>query len=267
MKRVVLPFVIAAAIATGGCGKSGSTVSAPDSRTESSGTEAPPQPAQAEEAKETVGERLSRHYRERVAAFAAENAGLPESQRYVVFVGDSLTEGFDLKTYFPDLKTLNRGIVADGITPSPGMAPDTGLRNRMDESIFDCQPRAIVLLLGANHMPHESEDIRELMEDYRRVYEETRAAFPDVLFIVNTVSPAGNARKDRDLFNQRTRLFNGLLREFAGRNSLPLVDLYSLTSDTNGVLRDELTGDGIHFKPAAYEIWANALREKIPAGP
>src|SRR4051794_15592080 len=50
----------------------------------------------------------------RVKEFIAENAGLDPKQRNIVFLGDSLTQGFKLKSYFPDLPVLNRGIVSDG---------------------------------------------------------------------------------------------------------------------------------------------------------
>jgi hypothetical protein len=73
--------------------------------------------------------------------FIAENAALDRNRRNIVFVGDSLTQGFKLKTYFPDLPVLNRGIVSDGGCDFPsGRSIYRGVTHRLDESIFNCNP-------------------------------------------------------------------------------------------------------------------------------
>ncbi len=50
------------------------------------------------------------HYFMRVNQFETEN----EQLKNVVLVGDSITEGFDIKKYFPGRRFLNRGIGGDG---------------------------------------------------------------------------------------------------------------------------------------------------------
>ena len=51
------------------------------------------------------------HYNGRVNLFNEENKNVSDVD--VVFLGDSLTEGYDVKTYYPEYNVLNRGIGGD----------------------------------------------------------------------------------------------------------------------------------------------------------
>ena len=59
----------------------------------------------------------------------------------IVFVGDSLTDNYNVYEYYKGLEVYNRGIGGD---------TTEGLLRRMDESIFDLEPSKIVLLIGIN---------------------------------------------------------------------------------------------------------------------
>src|SRR5688572_8965847 len=81
-----------------------------------------------------------KYYHDHVRDFRAANARLAPGQRHVVLVGDSLTEGFSRphrERYLPTLaaRTLNRGISSDGVGLN-----SRGVLNRLDESVFDCNP-------------------------------------------------------------------------------------------------------------------------------
>lgn len=208
--------------------------------------------------------RLGVHWDERVASFRLENATLDRKAQSIVFVGDSLTQAYPLEQYYPGLQVLNRGIKADGITPSPGMPPDTGVLNRMGPSIYDTHPSVVIVLLGTNHLAHESEQIGTLLSNYMHLYDLTMRRCPGAQFIVTTVPPVGEKRQDREYFNARVRAFNDALKAFAMAKALPVVDLYSVLVDENGLLCAECTGDGVHLTPLAYERWTAALKPHLP---
>src|SRR5438045_3090689 len=85
---------------------------------------------------------------DRVKEFIAENATLDKDKRYIVFLGDSLTQGFRLKTYFPDLPVLNRGIVSDGVCDFPeGRLHWRGVTHRLDECVYNCRPSHLFFLI------------------------------------------------------------------------------------------------------------------------
>src|SRR5262245_31378024 len=90
----------------------------------------------AEDAKPTVdlGALFKMHFTNRVRAFKEQN----EQLRYVVLLGDSITEGFDTEKYLPGRRVLNRGIGADVIGNALPEDDRRGILRRMNESIFDC---------------------------------------------------------------------------------------------------------------------------------
>ncbi|HEY9156081.1 MAG TPA: GDSL-type esterase/lipase family protein, partial [Opitutaceae bacterium] len=71
-----------------------------------------------------------------------------KEQNSIVFVGDSITQGWgDVGSYFPGIKTANRGISGD---------TTRGVLIRMQD-VFDLHPRGIVLLIGTNDLDEKAE--------------------------------------------------------------------------------------------------------------
>ncbi len=208
-----------------------------------------------------------RHYIDRCAAFRAENETLDPDARYIVFVGDSLTEGFDLDRWFPGERTLNRGIVSDGIAQWPAHARPRGLTNRLHASILDCRPQVVFLLLGTNDLPHENVSMEYWIGNYGDIVDTTLAAFPGVTFVMHTLPPTGSNYSRHAFLNPRIEEFNGMLRDLAERKGLPLIDVHGLYADERGMLPDDLTRDGLHISQDGYARWADAARAYFPRDP
>ena len=85
---------------------------------------------------------IQQHRAKRLTQFKQENQQL-DQQNYIILLGNSITEGFSVATYFSDLPVLNRGIVADhtGIEGN-------GILQRLKESIFDCRASKVFLMIG-----------------------------------------------------------------------------------------------------------------------
>jgi lysophospholipase L1-like esterase len=81
-------------------------------------------------------------WRERRSAWAARVA---EDQRAVVFLGDSITQGWGggLAAAFPGSKVANRGISGD---------TTRGVLLRLREDVLAINPTAVVLLIGTNDL-------------------------------------------------------------------------------------------------------------------
>ena len=198
------------------------------------------------------------HYDRRRAEFAAENAML----KHIVFVGDSLTEGFDFAARFPGVPILNRGIVSDtvGLVGTPGR----GLLHRMEVSIFDCNPCCVFLLIGANDsggLLREGEpSIGDIMTGYRAVLTEIRRRLPGTPVYIQSCLPA---RGEYAKLNPRIGELNGRIKALAGEFGHPFIDLRPLVVDEQGELKAEFTRDGLHLAPAAYDLWADRIRPLV----
>ena len=58
-------------------------------------------------------EYVKNYYAQKISLYEQENAQYGDYEVDVAFLGDSLTDGYDLQKYFPEYKTSNRGIGGD----------------------------------------------------------------------------------------------------------------------------------------------------------
>jgi lysophospholipase L1-like esterase len=194
-----------------------------------------------------MGALFKMHYANRVRAFKEQNQQL----QHVVLLGDSITEGFDVATYFPGRRVLNRGIGADVIGNALPEDDPRGVLRRLDESVFDCAATDVFLLIGINDLGSgRTPDVME--PGYREILDRIKKHSPAVRVHVQSVLPT------RDKFakhNAPVLDFNKRLQRLAEEFEYDYLDLHSLLADEKGELKSEYTDDGLHLKPKAYEVW------------
>jgi len=79
------------------------------------------------------------HWHDRTKLFISDLDSLSKGE--IVFLGNSITEGFDLEKYFPDTVPINRGISGDHTD---------GLIERLEYSIITLEPSKLFILIGIN---------------------------------------------------------------------------------------------------------------------
>lgn len=192
------------------------------------------------------------HYQNRVKMFQEQN----QVFRNVVLIGDSITEGFDVATYFPGRRILNRGIGADVIGNALPADDPRGLLNRLDSSLFNCAATDAFVMIGINDL--NSGRTPETMEKgYRELFQQIKAGAPRVRIHVQSILPTrgAHAARNPDVLDANKRL-----KQLAVEFDYDYMDLHSLMVDTNGELKAEYTNDGLHLTPPAYKVWkANIL--------
>lgn len=195
------------------------------------------------------------------AEVGAETAGP------IVFFGDSLTDYYDLKKFYPDLNCVNRGI-------SGNTTQD--LLNRMKVSVFDAAPSMVILLVGINDMMNEERRPEDVAADYERIVCYMADRLPGVPVILESVYPGwdGDAQRAKQL-NGRAITFpiaylkddiqtlNALIREIAEEYDYTYADVYSHLADENGLTNPEYGVDGCHLIEAGYEVVTEVLRPII----
>jgi lysophospholipase L1-like esterase len=193
--------------------------------------------------------------RDNVARYAEANAKLPPPQPgrpRVVFLGDSITEGWRLNEYFPEQDFINRGISGQ-ITGQ--------MLGRMKADVLDLKPAAVLVLGGTNDIARGVP--LKIIEDNLAMISEL-AAGRGVKVILASVLPVHNYHKDRDPRFERTRQrplktileLNDWIREFAKRGGHIYLDYYSAMVDASGYLREDLADDGLHPNAAGYRVMA-----------
>jgi lysophospholipase L1-like esterase len=199
---------------------------------------------------------------DRVDLFNAENKELDPEVKNIVFLGDSLTHGFKVSEYLPDLPVLNRGIGADGVANYPEAKTNyRGVTQRLDACIFECNPSHLFFLIGTNDVGNRTIPIEYWFGAYKYVVEQAEKKVPGIEIILITAPPTGTSYKRNKTLNPRLMKWNEMIKEYALEKDLRVLDLYSLLVSDGGLMPDEMTRDGLHFNHIGYERWTNSIKE------
>lgn len=181
------------------------------------------------------------------------------SDKNVVLLGDSITEGFSVNKYFPDRHVLNRGISADVIGNKLPKSDTRGVLRRMHESVFDCNPSDVFLLIGINDlgMGHKPDDIEA---GEREILDRIKKQAPSVRVHIQSLLPTRDnyAKHNRNVLDVNRRL-----QELAKEFGYDYIDLHSKMTDDHSELKKQFTADGLHLKDLGYQVWQAEIKRVL----
>lgn len=195
------------------------------------------------------------HYANRVRAFEEQN----NTFQHVVLLGDSITEGFNLEKFFPGRLIINRGIGSDVIGNNLPDNDKRGVLKRLDNSVFDCSPTVVFILIGINDLAqgHSPEVIEQ---GHRELLTRIREKRPDLKVFVQSLLPC-RGRFSR--LNAGVEDVNSRLQRVAADFDAKYIDLHGLMKDDGGLLKEEFTRDGLHLTKAGYDVWKGVIKKHL----
>lgn len=186
-----------------------------------------------------------------LAHFRDEDAKLgppAPGENRVVFMGDSITQGWHLDQSFPGKRYINRGI-------SGQTTPQMVLRFHQD--VINLEPKAVVILAGINDLAGNTgpESLEDIENDLATMAEIASANKVKVVFC--SVLPAYDFPWAPGQYPaQKIVALNTWLRRYADEHGYVYVDYYSAMADSRGGLPPTLSRDGVHPLPAGFAIMA-----------
>ena len=173
------------------------------------------------------------HYADRCALFEEENKHL--SNVDVSFIGDSLTEGYDVKSYYSQFHVVNRGIGGD---------TTFGVEKRLKNSAYDINPKICTLLIGANNFD-------SMFDNYENILKGFKENIPNTKIILLSLT---SMTKNWGRNNKKAQANNVRIEQYAKDYGYTYVDLYNpLLDDKTNELKLDYTTDGGHLTPLGYE--------------
>ncbi len=172
-------------------------------------------------------------------------ASKPDEDR-VVFMGDSITQGWKLDESFPGKPYINRGI--DGQT-----SPQMLVRFRQD--VIDPKPRVVVILAGTNDIAGNTGPmtLKQMEENLASMAD--LASANGIRVVLCSVLPAFDYSWAPGLTPAPKIVeLNGWIEKYAAEKGYVYVDYYSAMKDARGGLPATLSRDGVHPLPAGYAI-------------
>lgn len=190
------------------------------------------------------------HYDHRLAYFMS----MPDQQKEIVFVGNSITEMGEWQELLQGLPVVNRGISGD-VT--------YGVLARMDE-VLKSKPEKIFLLSGVNDLKRGI-PVDTIAKTIGRILKKVKDESPATRLYLQGVLPVNEGMLAAAYSKVKNTLIielNKRLKALADIYQYQYVDLSPALADSDGQLKKENTQDGLHLWPQAYIKWVNLLKEK-----
>jgi lysophospholipase L1-like esterase len=210
----------------------------------------------------------------------------PGDARRVIFLGDSITDGWRLNEYFPGKPYVNRGISGQ-TTPQ--------MLVRMYPDVIDLKPAAMALLAGTNDIARNTgPETAEMIEENIMAITEL-AQNHGIKVILCSILPVSDYPFLKQQSGQsapaapgpgfgppaiRVKMtdgrppadilrLNAWMKDYAARVNAIYADYFSAFVDERGWLRDGYSGDGLHPNAEGYKLMAPivaaAIQKALPA--
>ena len=177
----------------------------------------------------------------------------------LLFVGDSITDGWRRgglevwNKYFAPLKAANFGIGGD---------TTQGVLWRMQNGELEgFKAKLIVLMLGTNNINRNPN--ADIAEGDRLIVEEFKKRQPQAKVLILGVFPRGV--EPANAFRSSIKEINGMLAKLADNRQVFYMDIGEKFLTPDGTLTAEIMPDALHPNLAGYQIWADAITERVNA--
>lgn len=177
----------------------------------------------------------------------------PKDSNSIIFLGNSLTQNFDVTELLNDLRIKNRGIYGDHTA---------GLLNRITP-IIEANSRQVFIEIGLNDLLHQVP--REtVLRNYKQIIDTLQNKGNTEVY-VQSLLPIDNIGEAAQLpqINNDIRYLNDQLKTYANEHKATYVDLYKSFSLNGTINRKYFTSDGEHLTGEGYLLWAELVKPYI----
>ncbi len=203
--------------------------------------------------------------------FDADNERLlmAEEALDIVFIGDSITEGWDVRQEFADLgKAVNRGISGDVIDI---------IEKRFAADVLQLKPKVAVINGGVNNTfpffetaaealpPAIEEVVSTFVRSYEAMFAACRQAGQRV--IASTITPLAEQPSPGATARKATvARMNQELLQLCVRYGVPCADYHTALAEFDGLTAQPcITLDGVHPNASGYARMARVIRPILTA--
>jgi lysophospholipase L1-like esterase len=203
-----------------------------------------------------------------LARYRDANAQLAAPQKdvaRVVFMGDSITDGWQQPQFggfFPGKPYVDRGI-------SGQTTPQMLLRFRAD--VVDLGARVVVILAGTNDIAGNTGPMTLEETEGNLASMSELAHAHGIRVVLSSVMPVSDittsdGKKIAQTANRppaKILALNEWIKKYAAEHGDVYLDYFSAMQDDKGLLKAELTNDGLHPNAAGYTVMAPLAEKAI----
>lgn len=180
-----------------------------------------------------------------------------------VFMGDSITHGWEgsgkkvYDKYFGDKKVLNVATSGDRTEHTIWVIDNVNWKK--------INAKVAMLMIGTNntgHRPVDKETPEDTVEGIKVILEKMEKASPETKILMLAIFPRGAT--DTDHLRVRNDKVNAMIAKFADNKRVFFLDINKkLLAEDGKTLSREIMPDLLHPNEKGYEIWAEAVKDKL----
>lgn len=173
----------------------------------------------------------------------------------LVFLGDSITDFYDLDKFYPDHNVVNSGIngnVSDDIL------------NDMYNRVYKYNPSKVFLLIGTNQLMNDDDE--KIVNDIKTILIKIMDVCPQTKIYVESIYPVN---KDLDEFMVKTRdndrivaLNKKIKKMTKEQKNTQYINIYDdLLKDNK--LNSDYSDDGLHLNDSGYQVVTDIIKKYL----
>ncbi len=184
-------------------------------------------------------------------------AGVKESKAEVLFIGDSITQGWEgagketWQRFYGPRRGFNIGFSGDRTQH---------VLWRLDNAEADgIQPKVAVMMIGTNNMGGNSPEA--IADGVKAIVAKLDSKLPQTKVLLLAIFP--RSEKPTDAIREKVAKTNELLKPIADGKKVVYLDIGKSFLAEDGTLSKEIMPDFLHLSPKGYRIWADSIEPTL----
>ena len=174
---------------------------------------------------------------------------IKEQDENIVFFGDSITEGYNVKEFYDEFRVVNSGI-------SGNTTED--LINRIDRDLYNYNPSTVIIQIGTNDIRASIKD-EEIINNLKTIIKGIRKNRKNASILIESIYPL-NRDMDAEYWNDVNPDYNNKhiiklnndIKELCKKESIKYIDIYTSLLDNNKNLKEVYSKEGLHLTDLGY---------------
>ena len=198
--------------------------------------------------------------------FDAANARLAQGDVELIFLGDSITQGWEdagkdvWAEFYGKRKALNLGFSGDRTQHVLWRLERHGLEALAKPVAGHAAPKLVVLMIGTNNSNGADNTAQEIADGIIAVVRSLRARLPLTKVLMLAVFPRG-AKPDAQ--REKNAQASALAAKIADGQMVHYLDIGPKFLAENGTLTTDIMPDLLHLSPLGYGIWAESIEPLV----
>lgn len=180
----------------------------------------------------------------------------------IVFLGDSITDFYNMDIYYKNLPVVNSG--------TSGFRT-TDILEHLYDYVYIYNPTKVFLLIGTNDIAFTDITNEDLVKNIAKIISEIKKNRAHSQIYVESIYPV-NRNTNNDIVdaemvgnrkNERIQEINKEIKDLCKEKNIKYINMYDKLTDENGDLNLKYTVDGLHISDEGYKIITKVIMKYI----